>query len=1127
MFRNETAQRPFVLSCLTSNSIQPLWQKESGGPLIDLTAKPRPRLNIVQAIFLLALCYVAAGKLALLLALPAGYATAIFPPAGMAVAAIMVGGRSLVPGVLLGSFIVNLMQGFATGVGQPLLVFEAAIVIAAASALQAWIGAGMLRRWIKPGLDSSRDVLLFLLLAPGLCLISASISIPSLYLLHIMTSEAMLANWLTWWVGDTTGVVLTAPLVWVCIGNPRALWWKRRWLLIVPLALSSTVFLTLYMKANSWEQEQHRQTFRLKAQQVGDALQYQFEEHERLMQALASVLNQKSAMTGPEFRNMARGYLDQRPDLKSMSWAPRVTVDQRGDFENWARDAVAKDFVIKQLDADKTWHSVPNRAQYYPVTYVEPLAGNERTLGYDKLSDPIGAASLLAAVQSGKPTASKMVELVQPQGGKKAVLLTQIIKLKQEGKLDSRIGVLTLVLQVEPYLKRVINGFDFPYLSARLEDVSIAEAPETLVDQIQRAYRPDDYQKTLRLGGRQYLLILAPTEVYLASHKGWQSWSALVGGFLLISLLSAFLLLMSGQRAQIESVVADRTRKLHDREARLNAILNNAADAILTIDRGGKLISVNGIAGELFGYIDQTIEGVLFDELIKIAGNETSTELLERLSKQTQFTAELTGRKLDGSQFPLNITVSLVEESEKAFFVCVLRDLTDQYRSREQIYQLAHHDSLTGLANRFTLNHRLDHLLALSRRGQASVAIMFIDLDHFKKINDSMGHQIGDQLLMEAADRLKKLLSEDDIIARPGGDEFVVVLARHDSIDTVTSLAERIISALAETYRFEEHKLHSGASIGISMFPADGTDADTLLRNADAAMYVAKGRGRGNYQFFSSELNAAAHERLQIENQIWPGMERNEFELFLQPQIHLASRRIIGAEALIRWRHPQLGMIPPDRFIPIAEESGLIIPLGEWVLERAMHILAGWQRGKFAGLRLAINLSARQCHSGTLINSVDHWQKATGADLRGLEIEITETAAMQDPEQTRELLRQMRSRGIKVAIDDFGTGYSSLSYLKIFAIDRIKIDRSFVKDIESDQNDALIASATIALAHNLGLEVIAEGVETEAQCAFLNHELCDEGQGYLFGRPMTVTDFDALLKVDQANGFSLRVVASA
>lgn len=1091
-----------------------------------MTTKPRKRLGTVRAVLLLALCYVISGKLALLLALPPGYSTAIFPPAGVAIAAVMIGGARLLPGVLLGALVMNVIQGFSADIGQPLIVWGAAIIIAVASALQAWIGARMLRRWVKPGLDSSRDVVLFLLLAPVMCLVSASIGVAGLCLLHIMTSDSALANWVTWWVGDTIGVVLTAPLVWIWIGSPRLLWWRRRWLLVVPLILSSAVFLALYMKANNWEQEQHRQAFQLKAQQVGDALQSQFEEHERLLKALASVLNQKKAMTAQEFSNAARGYLDQRPDLKSMSWAPRVTAGERNGFEKWARDTVAKDFAIKQLGGNQHWQYATMRPQFYPITYVEPLVGNEMTLGYDKLSDPIGRESLLTAIQNGKPTASAMVALVQPPGSKHGILLSQVIKLDHADAQTPPIGILTMVLQVEPYLQHVIAGADFPYFLVRLEDISNSDAPQAILDQIQK-YRADAYQKTLKLGGRQYQLTLMPTRAYLASHQGWQSWTALVSGFLLIGLLSAFLLLMSGQRAQIESVVAERTRMLRDREARLNAILNNAADAILTIGHDGKLISVNGIAGELFGYDNQTMAGVLFDDLIKNENGETGIALLARLSKKTQFHTELTGCKLDGNRFPLTLSVSLVEESDDAFFVCVLRDLTEQYRSREQIYQLAHHDALTGLANRFTLNQRLDYLLTLSRRGQAAVAIMFIDLDHFKKINDSMGHQIGDQLLMEAATRLQSLLGEDDLVARPGGDEFVVVLAHHASIEAVSGLAERIIAALAETYRFAEQKLHSGASIGISLFPSDGMDADTLLRNADAAMYVAKGKGRGNYQFFSSELNAAAHERLQIENQIWPGLERNEFELYLQPQIHLASRRIIGAEALIRWRHPQLGFIAPDRFIPIAEESGLIIPLGEWVLQRALHILAGWQRGPFAGLRLAVNLSARQCHSGTLINSVDHWQKETGADLRDLEIEITETAAMQDPEQTRLLLRQMRSRGIKVAIDDFGTGYSSLSYLKIFAIDRIKIDRSFVKDIESDQNDALIASATIALAHNLGLEVIAEGVETEAQCAFLNHELCDEGQGYLFGRPMPVADFDMLLKAEQADAVSLRVVASA
>ncbi|MGZ5800180.1 MAG: CHASE domain-containing protein, partial [Burkholderiaceae bacterium] len=706
--------------------------------MIHLTTKARAKLGTTQAVLLLALCYVVSGKLALMLALPPGYATAIFPPAGIAVASIMVGGTSLLPGVLLGAFILNVIQGFSIGTSQPLAVLEAATIIAIASTLQAWAGSSMLRRRVKPGLDSGRDVVQFLLLAPAMCLIGASIAILGLYLLHIMTSETLLANWVTWWVGDTIGVVLTAPLVWICIGNPRSLWWRRRWLLIVPLTLSSVVFLALYIKANTWEQEQQRQTLRSKAQQVGDALQYQFEEHERLLQTLAIVLDQKGEMTSAEFSNMARGYLNQRPDLKLISWAPHVTDSKRSEFENWARVNIAKDFVIKQLDADKKWHTAAVRPQYYPVTYVEPLAANEVMIGYDKLADPDGRTAVLEAIQSGKPIARKIVSLFQQGGSTKGILLSQVIKLNDAGKQEASIGIMTMVLQVEPYLKRVMANADFPYLLVRLDDISNNATPEIIADHIQREYRVGDYQKTLKFGGRQYQLTLAPTDAYLASHKGWQSWTALVCGFLLIGLLSAFLLLMSGQRAQIESVVADRTRKLHDREARLNAILNNAADAILTIDREGKLISVNGIAGELFGYMDQAMQGILFEDLIKIASGETGTGLLERLSKRTQFNTELTGRKIDGSQFPLTISVSLVEESEETFFVCVLRDLTDQYRSREQIYQLAHHDSLTGLANRFTLNQRLDHLLALSRRGQASVAIMFIDLDHFKKINDSM-----------------------------------------------------------------------------------------------------------------------------------------------------------------------------------------------------------------------------------------------------------------------------------------------------------------------------------------------------------------------------------------------------
>jgi EAL domain-containing protein (putative c-di-GMP-specific phosphodiesterase class I) len=296
------------------------------------------------------------------------------------------------------------------------------------------------------------------------------------------------------------------------------------------------------------------------------------------------------------------------------------------------------------------------------------------------------------------------------------------------------------------------------------------------------------------------------------------------------------------------------------------------------------------------------------------------------------------------------------------------------------------------------------------------------------------------------------------------------------------------------------------------MFPSDGDDGSTLMRHADTAMYAAKSQGRGNFQFFSAAMNTATHERLMLENRLWQALEQDEFELYLQPQIELSTQRIIGAEALLRWHHPELGMVGPDRFIPIAEESGLILPLGDWVLQHACTVLHSWRVPELAHLRLAVNLSARQCHGPGLLPHLDRMLHSHGINPALLELEITESAAMQDPERSRALLIELRSRGIKVAIDDFGTGYSSLSYLKLFEIDRIKIDRGFVKDIESDPDDAVIVAATIALAHSLGLEVIAEGVETEAQRDFLRAKQCDEAQGYLFARPMPIAEFEAMVR---------------
>jgi diguanylate cyclase (GGDEF)-like protein len=390
--------------------------------------------------------------------------------------------------------------------------------------------------------------------------------------------------------------------------------------------------------------------------------------------------------------------------------------------------------------------------------------------------------------------------------------------------------------------------------------------------------------------------------------------------------------------------------------------------------------------------------------------------------------------------------------------------------------------------------------------------VLFIDLDHFKKINDSHGHEAGDQLLLGAATRMKDLLRDVDTLARLGGDEFIIVLGGPLTPDSVSAVAVRLVESLQQPYQLNGVTAHSGASVGVALFPDDGLDAATLLRHADMAMYAAKREGRNNFQFFSPAMNAATHEHVMLENRMWTALENGAFELYLQAQVRLDTGRVIGAEVLLRWHDPELGSVEPSRFIPIAEESGLIQPLGDWVLARSMALLSEWQREGLGGLRLAVNLSARQFTGGALVARLDQLLAQYPIDPSQLELEITETAAMRDAENTRALLRQLRTRGFKLAIDDFGTGYSSLAYLKLFAIDRIKIDRAFVRDIETNPNDAAIVGATIGLAHSLGLSVVAEGVETQAQWGFLRDKRGDEAQGYLFGRPMPAAEFREFLK---------------
>ncbi|MCX7897601.1 MAG: EAL domain-containing protein [Rhodocyclaceae bacterium] len=429
-----------------------------------------------------------------------------------------------------------------------------------------------------------------------------------------------------------------------------------------------------------------------------------------------------------------------------------------------------------------------------------------------------------------------------------------------------------------------------------------------------------------------------------------------------------------------------------------------------------------------------------------------------------------------------------------------------------EIQHLARHDSLTGLDNRYSLMSRLEQALATARRERQKLALMLIDMDRFKNINDTLGHHIGDGLLVEVARRLTHGVRESDIVARLGGDEFVVALTGIAGPEDALAVGSKLLAALAEPYRVEGHLLHSTPSIGVALFPDNAEEAVGLLKDADAAMYQAKAQGRNRLVFFTPELALAAAERLELERELRHALATKSLTVVYQPQVEAMSGRIVAFEALARWPHPTRGWIPPSEFVPVAEESGLIESLGEWVLEEACRQLARWRKAGIHDVRIAVNLSAHHLRSAQLASRIAAILHKHETPPGMLEIEITESAAMADPEHAIEQLRRLRHHGVKIAIDDFGTGYSSLAYLKRLPIDALKIDRAFVADLEHDVNDAMICRATVALAKSLRLAVIAEGVETAAQRDFLAAIGCDCLQGYHFGRPAPAETFMAVLQ---------------
>ncbi len=888
------------------------------------------------------------------------------------------------------------------------------------------------------------------------------------------------------------------------------------------------------------------------------AIQRGFDDAVEVLTVATQLFHTVPAVSREQFRDFTRPLLQRSPFIVAFNYQRVLTHAERPAWEA----ALQREFpgaTVHDMHAGRAVPA-PARPLYHVIEYREPLAGSETAIGLDLWPLSATQPTIARMLATGRPTATPFVRMVQnPAVPVSMVLMMPVYQpgaptATLQQRRDAWVATTAAVIRAPRLVQTILQSGGLldeprvalqvyaggPAQSQRLVfSTGRADPAPGLSQWLARWLLPHHRDHELRsfdvFGMTWQVRVDDLPRPFLADHTG--SVITLVGG-LLFSILAATLVHTLEQRSRrVQWLVDARTADLRRSNARLNEdvaarkrteralqeseqrfrrLLALSSDWYWEQDTQYRFTSVtNGFFEKAHVGRDYSIGRTRWHSQPEFVESKAGREHLARLAQRLPFANlehEITGS--DGITRWFQSTGEPVYDAQGEFkgYRGTGSEITERKLAEQRIRHIAHHDALTGLPNRMLLQDRLAQAVAYANRSGHQMWVLLIDLDRFKFVNDSLGHKAGDVLLQTIAARLRAAVRETDTVARLSGDEFVAILTEHADETLSPDVVSRIMGALAEPMTLEGKEYSVTCSIGVAVYEANGAAAQQLIEHADIAMYSAKKLGRNGWQFYQSDMNDEAQERLRIEGALRNALERDEFVLHYQPQVDLASGAIVGMEALLRWRHPELGMVAPQRFIGLAEETGLIVPIGAWVMRTACAQAKAWQDAGLPPLRVAVNLSARQFTQPDMVRAVARTLAETGLPPACLELELTESLFVDDVTQAVELLHQLKQLGVALSIDDFGTGYSSLSYLRTFPIDVLKIDRSFVGDIASDADDAAIVVSIIALAHNLQLRVIAEGVETAAQLDFLRAHGCDEMQGYFFSRPVPAEEFEQLVR---------------
>lgn len=1075
----------------------------------DYFLEQRVKYNLTVVFF-----YTLTGFLGLLLAVPPGYATAIWPPSGIALGFVLIFGLSTLPGIFIGSFILNFYVTYSIyGNIIGLVPIETGLITGTGAVLQALFGWWLIKVFVRLDnpLHLPKDILLSaLLMGPISCVVNATFSNLGLYLIGILSVDNFLLNWVTWWIGDNIGVLIFTPVILIAFAKPAHLWRCRVVPILIPLCLTFLIVFLAHIFYSKSELNRVQSKFIELTTYKLNQLAGKIVLISEIGKVVALFFEIKPEINKEEFQRFGAYFLRENSIIQSIQWIPEIINPD--EFKNKYH------IEIKKPLSGPHGHDNKNIRAHYPVLFSVSRTENTFPTGYD-LSSMINVDGYKKSRK--KPAVFPMI-LSNNENMNKVFLVAPVHK---NGELE---GFILLQINIEQLFKNTFNNF-LKYSNITISNNSIIQNSKgsfELYNKPVSVYASKLIHTSLNyhFAGETWSLNATSSPYFIHQEYSWEVWLSLTTTLFFCVLMNIILFILYGQRHLIQYLAEARNLQLQTEKAKNKLLLNATGEGVLWIDLDYKITFINSAAEKLLGYSSEELKE---EPIYKIIIEKMPMELSSSIETLAVYRAineksvirikEAVFWRKNHSYFWVEYTcIPIIIDNAVKGAAIIFSDITERLDNENKLMNMAHIDNLTKLPNRLSFSEFLEHAISRAHRNKKQFGVCFIDVDNFKYINDTFGHIYGDKLLTTLPDLIRPHLRDTDYFARIGGDEFGLVFEETYLINDLSRIIKRILAAFDKPIKIDDQYVKASLSIGIAIYPGNGADSETLLKNADNAMYQSKAMGKSTFSFYNEKSNEKVLKYNLIESALYRAIKNKSYKIYYQPLIHTVTHKILGVEALLRWEDEDLKNLPLEESLLIAEDRGIMYELGECILQHAFAEYKEISRKK-SHFQLAVNISIKQIEHPEFSKLIKRLINKAQIKPDQICFEIKETLFIKNPDKIIDIMKDIYDLGIRFALDDFGIGYSSIHLLKKLPISFLKIDRSFIKDLENNADDTTIVLTTIQLSQGLGVKSIAEGVENQEQLELLKKWGCSIVQGFYFAKPMPLNELVLWMKMHDAS----------